>query len=121
MVTKFVTHFNYEMPTGEEPVDETIVVERAGYVPAKKQIEALIYSGQRLIEWRMDEFGGKNVEEAENDYLGIDSCLDFTDIDSVLSEYQQRAAHVDADPNHDNGKHSDSESVSVTEEQPGEV
>lgn len=115
MVTKFVTQFNYVMPTGDEPVDDTLIVERAGYIPAKKQIEALIYSGQNLVRWRMEEFGGKNVEEAENDYLGIDSCRDFVDIDNVLRKHAEDGTrNPKSNFSDDDGKRGDVEPMPVS-------
>lgn len=60
----FVTKFNFK-PIVQPLVDETEVVETAGYVPREKTIENLLLCGQRLIESRMEEYDGDSVEEAE--------------------------------------------------------
>lgn len=60
----FVTKFNFK-PIEQPLVDETEVVETAGYVPREKTIENLLLCGQRLIESRMEEYDGDTVEEAE--------------------------------------------------------
>lgn len=60
----FVTKFNFK-PISQPLVDDTEVVETAGYVPRDKTIENLLLCGQRLIESRMEEYDGDSVEEAE--------------------------------------------------------
>lgn len=60
----FVTKFNFK-PIEQPLIDETEVVETAGYVPREKTIENLLLCGQRLIESRMEEYDGDSVEEAE--------------------------------------------------------
>lgn len=79
----FVTKFNYErIPQNE--VDEKVIVETAGYVPRQKTIENLLLCGQRLIDSRLEEYDGKDVDEAlENapicrvNNLGLDESLDL--------------------------------------------
>lgn len=60
----FVTKFNFK-PIEQSLVDETEVVETAGYVPREKTIENLLLCGKRLLESRMEEYDGDTVEEAE--------------------------------------------------------
>lgn len=79
----FVTKFNYE-PIPQNEVDSKEIVETAGYVPRQKTIENLLFCGQRLMESRMEEYDGKDVDEAlENapicrvNNLGLDESLDL--------------------------------------------
>lgn len=69
----------------EEPkklIDESVLVETAGYVPRQKTIENLILSGQRLIQSRSEEFDGQNVDEAlEN--ASVCRVHDYDIVDSV--------------------------------------
>lgn len=71
-------------------VDESVVVETAGYVPRQKLIENLILSGQRLIQSRMDEYDGKSVAEAlENaPRVRVDN-LDIVDSVDYLYQLQE--------------------------------
>lgn len=62
---RFRTHYNFEEFEEEKKlVDDTCIVETAGYQPKEKLINSLIMAGQRLQEVRLDEFDGESVEEA---------------------------------------------------------
>lgn len=64
---KFFTQ--YERPEKVfEIEDDTLIVERAGYVPAKQQIESMMYAGLRLRDFRKDEFDGETDDEALENY-----------------------------------------------------
>lgn len=107
----FVTQFNF-VPGPFESSSPDLVVERAGYISAQKQIENLIYSGQRLTAARMDEYGGRTDEEAEKDYTGIDTCDDLVDVDRCVQYAAQQkiaeaGAHTSGDDN--NGVNGNSE------------
>lgn len=76
----------------EEPkklVDESVIVESAGYVPRQKTIENLIFSGQRLIQSRMEEFDGETVDKAlENASIVRVHDLDIVDSVDYLHRLQ---------------------------------
>ncbi len=63
----------------EKKIDDSVIVETAGYVPREKTIENLILSGQRLLATRMEEYDGKTVDEA----LENASVLRVNDFDIV--------------------------------------
>ena len=63
----------------EKKIDDSVIVETAGYVPREKTIENLILSGQRLLATRMEEYDGKNADEA----LENASVLRVNDLDIV--------------------------------------
>ena len=92
-------------------VDETVLVETAGYVPRQKTIENLILSGQRLIQSRMEEYDGKTVDEAlENaPRVRVDN-LDI--VDSV--DYLHQLSESKGNSSGDSGA-KDNNSLSVTE------
>ena len=61
----FVTPYNFcDVEKKKKLVDDTCIVETAGYQPKEKLITSLIMAGQRLQEVRLDEFDGQSVEEA---------------------------------------------------------
>ena len=71
---KFFTQ--YERPEQDfEVQDDTVVVERAGYVPAKQQIESFIQSGQLLMASRraMYDYG---VGEEDDDMPIMDNIYE---------------------------------------------
>lgn len=79
----FVTKWNFL--EGEQSLfDDKEIVETAGYVPRQKTIQNLLMCGQRLVESRIEEYDGRDVEEAlekaplcrVND-LGLDESLDL--------------------------------------------
>ncbi len=91
----FVTPYNFcDVKEEKKLVDETCIVETAGYQPREKLINSLIMAGQRLQEVRIDEFDGESVEEAlEN--VDITRSGDFDIVDAFgmldkLSEQEKR-------------------------------
>lgn len=61
----FVTPYNFcDVKKEKKLVDDTCIVETAGYQPKDKLIKSLISAGQRLQEVRLNEFDGQSVEEA---------------------------------------------------------
>ncbi len=73
----------------EKKIDDSVLVETAGYVPREKTIENLILSGQRLIQSRMEEYDGRNIEEAlENASVIRVNGLDIVDGSNYLHQLQ---------------------------------
>ena len=87
----FVTKWNYEKNV--QPLfDDKEIVETAGYVPRQKTIENLLLCGQRLVESRMEEYDGRNVEEAlENASVCRVNNLDLAESLSVLAKLSDEA------------------------------
>lgn len=85
---KFRTPYNFdEFEEEMKLVDETCIVETAGYQPKEKLIKSLIMAGQRLQEVRIDEFDGESVEEAlEKADITRSSDFDIVDAFGVLDE-----------------------------------
>lgn len=112
----------FDRPVKEyEPVDHTLIVERAGYIPAKKQVEALIYSGQRLNAYRKEEFDGDTEEAAEANADPTRDFDDLSDISALMQNLEERAATRAASSGTENRAESSSgtESVPVTEKVTG--
>lgn len=65
---KFQTKYNHEKSPGEVNLGE-VLVEKAGYIPAKVRIENMILAGQRLVEHRreMYDFDGEDIDESFSD------------------------------------------------------
>lgn len=64
----FATHYKPHKSLPEKNSGE-IIVERAGYVPAKKRIENILNAGQRLKEFREDQFDFRSGESIPEDYI----------------------------------------------------
>ncbi len=93
----------------EKLVDDSVLVETAGYVPREKSIENLILSGQRLLQSRMEEYDGKTVVEAlEN--ASVCRVNDFDIVDSVNYLHQLQDSSGKRETSTDGGV-----SVSVNE------
>ena len=91
----FVTKWTYERNV--QPLfDDKEIVETAGYVPRQKTIENLLLCGQRLVESRMEEYDGRNVEEAlENASVCRVNNLDLAESLSVLAKLSDEARESD--------------------------
>ncbi len=91
----FVTPYNFcDVKKEKKLVDDTCIVETAGYQPKEKLINSLILAGQRLQEVRLDEFDGESVEEAL-EKADITRSGDFDIVDAFgmldkLSEQEKR-------------------------------
>ncbi len=73
----------------EKKIDDSVIVETAGYVPREKSIENLILSGQRLLQSRMEEYDGKTVVEAlENASVCRVNDFDIVDSFNYLHQLQ---------------------------------
>ena len=87
----FVTKWTYEK-NAQPLFDDKEIVETAGYVPRQKTIENLLLCGQRLVESRMEEYDGRNVEEAlENASVCRVNNLDLAESLSVLAKLSDEA------------------------------
>lgn len=62
----FATHFIRPL-TEYEPGGGEVITEQAGYVPAKRKIEEMIYAGKRLVESRREQFDSVDDSEPEID------------------------------------------------------
>ncbi len=90
----FVTPYNFcDVEKEKKLVDETCIVETAGYQPKERLIQSLISAGQRLQEVRLEEFDGSTDEEAlEKADITRNSDFDIVDAYSMLyklSEYEK--------------------------------
>ena len=88
----FVTPYNFcDVEKEKKLVDETCIVETAGYQPKEKLINSLIMAGQRLQEVRLDEFDGQTVEEAlEKADITRTSDFDIVDAYNVLDQLSEQ-------------------------------
>ncbi len=88
---RFNKHYDF-VPVKQELYDDTQIVETAGYVPRQKTIENLIACGQRLIESRMEEYDGCDVEEAlENASIARVNNLDYAESVDLLNKLSDEA------------------------------
>lgn len=88
----FVTPYNFcDVKEEKKFVDESCIVETAGYQPREKLINSLIMAGQRLKEVRLDEFDGESVEEAlENADFTRSVDFDIVDAFGVLDKLSEQ-------------------------------
>nr|QJB19761.1 MAG: hypothetical protein [Microvirus sp.] len=85
----FVNPFDYVPPEGEENSGDEIV-EKAGYIPAKDQIETMINAGQRLADARAYEFGPD--DDVPDDYYDPtrNPGFDLSDATIMANQADQR-------------------------------
>ena len=88
----FVTPYNFcDVEKEKKLVDETCIVETAGYQPKERLIQSLIMAGQRLQEVRLDEFDGNTVEEAlEKADITRSADFDIVDAFSMLDKLSEQ-------------------------------
>ncbi len=94
----FVTPYNFcDVEKEKKLVDETCIVETAGYQPKEKLINSLILAGQRLQEVRLDEFDGNSVEEAlEKADITRSADFDIVDAFSMLDKLSEQEKSGDS-------------------------
>lgn len=94
----FVTPYNFcDVEKEKKLVDETCIVETAGYQPKEKLINSLIMAGQRLQEVRLDEFDGNTVEEAlEKADITRSSDFDIVDAYNMLDQLSEQKKSGDS-------------------------
>ena len=95
----FVTPYNFcDVEKEKKLVDETCIVETAGYQPKERLIQSLIMAGQRLQEVRLDEFDGQSVEEAlEKADITRSSDFDIVDAYNVLDQLSEQKRSGDSE------------------------
>lgn len=89
---RFRTPYNFnDFVEDKKLVDDTCIVETAGYQPKEKLINSLIMAGQRLQEVRLDEFDGNTVEEAlEKVDITRSADFDIVDAFSMLDKLSEQ-------------------------------
>lgn len=94
----FVTPYNFcDVEKEKKLVDETCIVETAGYQPKERLIQSLIMAGQRLQEVRLDEFDGNTVEEAlEKADITRSSDFDIVDAFNLLDKLSEQEKSRDS-------------------------
>lgn len=94
----FVTPYNFcDVEKEKKLVDETCIVETAGYQPKEKLINSLIMAGQRLQEVRLDEFDGNTVEEAlEKADITRSADFDIVDAFGMLDKLSEQEKSGDS-------------------------
>ena len=95
----FVTPYNFcDVKKEKKLVDETCIVETAGYQPKEKLINSLIMAGQRLQEVRLNEFDGESVEEAlENADITRSGDFDIVDAFGMLDKLSEQEKSGDSE------------------------
>ena len=95
----FVTPYNFcDVEKEKKLVDETCIVETAGYQPKERLIQSLIMAGQRLQEVRLNEFDGQSVEEAlEKTDITRSSDFDIVDAYSLLDQLSEQEKSGDSE------------------------
>ena len=80
------------VPVKQDMHDDTQIVETAGYVPRQKTIENLIACGQRLMESRLEEYDGKDVDEAlENASIARVNNFDYAESVALFNKLSDEA------------------------------
>lgn len=77
------THDDY-MPKNPKKLDDLDIVERDSYVDPKKQIQQMMMAGQRLSEFRKEEFDTMDGDAEENPVFN--SGFDVIDANVLLTE-----------------------------------
>lgn len=80
------------VPVKQDMHDDTQIVETAGYVPRQRTIENLIACGQRLMESRLEEYDGEDVDEAlENASIARLNNFDYAESVALLNKLSDEA------------------------------
>lgn len=90
MKRKFYTH--YDPPKTDEEVNEgELLVETAGYIPAKQLIEQMIFAGQRLAEFRaeMYDYGPDDEDDGMVDPTRRPN-FDMADASMMMDEVESK-------------------------------
>lgn len=93
---KFFTKF--ERPeTVKEVNSGELLVEVAGYVPAKKQIENLLFAGKRLDEFRRHEYEFQEGEEIPPGYIDLTRTPNFDPVDAgtLTERFEKKKQEID--------------------------
>lgn len=83
---------NYkDFPKTKEKVNNTNIVERQGYIPAKVRIEAIMQAGERLREFRREQFDFEegDIDEEFNDPTRVKG-FDMADATQMQLQLEQR-------------------------------
>lgn len=95
---KFRTQYNFgDFEEEKKLVDDSCIVETAGYQPKERLILSLINAGQRLQEVRLEEFDGESVEEAlEKVDITRSSDFDIVDAYNLLDKLSEQKESGDS-------------------------
>ena len=81
------------VPSKGEVNSGELMVEKAGYIPAKIRIEQIIDAGKRLIEFRKEQFDYNNGEEdLSPDIRTRSKSYDMSDASQDLQDVELRMA-----------------------------
>lgn len=86
---KFFTKYNRPVKTPEKNSGQ-IIVERAGYVSAKKRIEDMIDAGQRLVDYRKSEFDFPDGKDTGFNDPTRNSNFDLVDAHHLLDQIESK-------------------------------
>lgn len=99
----FVTRYTTEPFKGEKNNGQYLV-DPTGYIPAKRQIENMLFAGRTLDQSRLEDYdftkGDKLEYREEFDLRSPDA--DFTTADKLMQNIAGRAAESKADTGSDN-------------------
>ena len=71
-------------------LSDEVVVERAGYIPAKEQIEGMIMAGLRLGEFRREAFDYASEEEDDGVLDPMRQNPDLAEVSELEREVNER-------------------------------
>lgn len=91
---EFYDGWNKKMKDPGEAMDETSPVEIGGYIPADKQIAAMIQAGERLNAHRMEEYYEEQIEPEINPMSRPGA--DLTDQARAIQAFNERLEEVDS-------------------------
>ena len=109
-----VSQYNYKSPKGE--VNSGIpIVETAGYIPAKIQIENMILAGQRLSDYRreMYDFGYDEPDDETFDDPTRHPNFDMADASAYMRRLRAQTLATESSKNVEEASVSDKEVKNV--------
>lgn len=83
----FKTQYNSTGATPEKNSGQ-VIVERTGYIPAQKRIENLINAGQRLKDFRSDQFDFPDEKSINDEFFDPTRRKNFDMADASQMSYQ---------------------------------
>lgn len=102
----------------ESPNVGEILVEIAGYVPANVKIEELIYAGQRLKEYRQEQFDFAAGKDVPDDFIDPTRSGDFdmADASAIQVSLTERYKKFEAEQKEKERKKKEQEEAEAKDE-----
>lgn len=94
-MSDLIIYGHYKRPKKKPEINSgEIIVEKAGYIPAKQQIMNLINAGKRLLDYRREQYDFSDPKEVDNEFEDPTrkGSFDLADASQITRSIEERAA-----------------------------